>query len=168
MAGVDTSCSTAIHGCLLRVHRVAGYLSWRWHDVRRWLAPEAVHLVSSMGHEGLIGRRVEHHLAATQDLLVGCRLVGLASLLILSLALSPGLSHLLELAWASLGPVLLHGNMCVQVVQRTVALLASSPIAGVQSLNLIVTSSRALLCIASILASRATDRRRVIAITGHV
>lgn len=74
-------------------------------------------------------------LALEGGCLLGCLLLGL-------LLASPGLAKFLEFSGIALWSVLLHGDMCVQVVQGSVALFAVSPVADIQTLNLVKSAAR--------------------------
>jgi len=69
----------------------------------------------------------------------------LCSLLFCTLVSPPCLSKLFEFCWEALGPVLLHIDVSVEVVESTVSLLAIAPVADVESLNLVKSTARSLL-----------------------
>jgi hypothetical protein len=71
--------------------------------------------------------------------------LSLTCVLILLLAGLPLLSDLLELFRSALGAVRLHGHMGIEMIQGSVSLFTPIPSALVHALDLLVSSSRALV-----------------------
>lgn len=132
------------------------------------LTAKVVHPVACVCHERLVWR-CEHHLGARECVLVGGSRTGLTTLLLLALSLSPGLSHLFEFARTSFRAMFLHCDVSVEMVQRTVALLTARPRAGVQPLDFVVSSTRALTRTAGCMMTlRTGGGAGIVAIAGHV
>lgn len=84
--------------------------------------------------------------------------------------LSPCLSKFLELSWETLGAVLLHVDVGIQMVEGAIGLLALAPVADIQSLDLVKTTARTLLGVDTGERNKGVDLGSIDATiqTGHV
>jgi hypothetical protein len=87
-----------------------------------------------------------------------------------ALVLSPCLSKFLELSWETLGAMLLHVNVGIQVVEGTIGFLALAPVTNIESLNLVKTTARTLFGVDTGERNKGIDLGSIDATiqTGHV
>jgi hypothetical protein len=122
--------TTSRRRCILRRDLIARLVADRWELDR-----------ASLIGWGTVSRSLSFSWSGSS----GTIIIGLAGILLFLLASLPLLTNFLEFFWSALVTVGLHGYMGIEMIQGTISLLAAVPSTLVHALDLLITTTRALV-----------------------